>query len=85
MSFDILKQLAERRSRQAMQAINRVRLYRRYHGYIATWCYYWLTVAIELFWGFKGYSPSRYAAAALLRPRLRPAELRCSRSLLPGW
>lgn len=70
---------------QAMQAINRVRLYGRHHGYVATWCYYWLTVAIELFWGLKGYKPSMYAAVALLRPSRRPTELHCAPQLLPSW
>jgi N-acetylglucosaminyl-diphospho-decaprenol L-rhamnosyltransferase len=67
----------------AMQAVNRVRLYRRRHGVAASWCYYWLIIASELSWAARGYSRSAFAAASLLRPSLRPAELGCSRRLLP--
>jgi GT2 family glycosyltransferase len=67
----------------AMQIVNRVRLYRRRNGVLASWCYYWLTVASELSWVARGHQQSRFAIAALLRPSLRPAELRCSDRLLP--
>jgi N-acetylglucosaminyl-diphospho-decaprenol L-rhamnosyltransferase len=68
----------------AMQAVNRVRLYRRRHGAAASWLYYWLIIASELTWIPRGHGPSRFAVAALLRPSLRPAELGCSHRLLPG-
>lgn len=67
----------------AMQIINRVRLYRRRHGPIPSWCYYWLTIASELSWIARGHSQSRFAIQALLRPSLRPPELGSSRRLLP--
>jgi GT2 family glycosyltransferase len=70
---------------QAMQAINRVRLYRRSHNIVAAWSYYWLIMASEALWGLRGHAQCTYAAAALLRPSLRPAELNCSPTLLPGW
>jgi N-acetylglucosaminyl-diphospho-decaprenol L-rhamnosyltransferase len=67
----------------AMQIVNRVRLYRRRNGVFASWCYYWLTIASELSWVARGHRPSRFAIVALLRPSLRPTELRCSDRLLP--
>jgi GT2 family glycosyltransferase len=70
-------------STHAMQIINRVRLYRRRNGPIASWCYYWLTIASEFSWAMRGHRQSRFAIAALLRPSLRPAELRCSDRVLP--
>lgn len=73
------------RKTQAMLVINRVRLYRRRHGIIATWCYYLLTLAREASLVLRGSAESAYAAACLVRPSLRPAELRCSKELLPGW
>jgi N-acetylglucosaminyl-diphospho-decaprenol L-rhamnosyltransferase len=69
----------------AMQAINRVRLYSRRHNRAATWCFYGLTLARELSWAARGHSERGFSAAALLRPSLRPAELKCSPHLLPGW
>jgi N-acetylglucosaminyl-diphospho-decaprenol L-rhamnosyltransferase len=67
----------------AMRAVNRVRLYRRRHGAPVSWCFYWLTVASELWWGLRGYPHARYAALVLLRPSLRPRELNCSACLMP--
>lgn len=69
----------------AMQAINRVRFYGRRHNSVATWCFYGLVLARELRWAGGGHRERRFAAAALLRPSLRPAELKCSPTLLPGW
>jgi N-acetylglucosaminyl-diphospho-decaprenol L-rhamnosyltransferase len=66
-----------------MQIVNRVRLYRRRHGQGAAWCYFWLTIASELSWVARGHSQSRAAILALLRPSSRPAELGCSRGMLP--
>lgn len=67
----------------AMRAVNRVRLYRRRHGPLASWCFYWLTVASELWWGLRGYPYAHHAARALLRPSIRPRELGCSARLMP--
>jgi N-acetylglucosaminyl-diphospho-decaprenol L-rhamnosyltransferase len=67
----------------AMQIINRVRLYRRRNGVVASWGYYWLTIASELSWLARGHRQSRSAILGLLRPSLRPPELACSRRLLP--
>jgi hypothetical protein len=67
----------------AMRAVNRVRLYRRRHGLLASWCFYWLTIASEVSWGLRGYPHAGFAALALLRPSLRPRELNCSARLLP--
>ena len=69
----------------AMQAINRVRLYGRRHNSVATWCFYGLILTRELRLAGRGYQERKFAAAALLRPSLRPAELGCSPRLLPGW
>src|SRR6266567_6595329 len=60
-----------------MQIVNRVRLYRRRNGVLASWCYYWLTVVSEASWVIRGHSQSRTAIAALLRPTRRPAEHGC--------
>ncbi len=70
-------------STHAMQIINRVRLYRRRNGTLASWGYYLLTIASELSWVARGHRQSRFAIAALLRPSLRPRELGCSSSLMP--
>ncbi|HEV3294058.1 MAG TPA: glycosyltransferase family 2 protein [Streptosporangiaceae bacterium] len=67
----------------AMQIVNRVRLYRRRHGPVTSWCYYWLAVASELSRVPRGHRESWFAARTLLRPSLRPAELRCSRRIMP--
>ena len=67
----------------AMQIVNRVRLYRRRHGVLASWCYFFLAVASELSWLLRGQSRSGYAVLALLVPARRPAELNCGDHLLP--
>lgn len=67
----------------AMQIINRVRLYHKRHSTPASFLYYVATIASEFTWMVRGNRQSRYAVAALLRPRLRPTELRASGSLLP--
>lgn len=69
----------------AMQAINRIRFYGRRHNSVATWCFYGLILARELKWAACGHRERRFAAAALLRPSLRPSELKCSPRFLPGW
>lgn len=68
----------------AMQIVNRVRLYRRRKGVAAAWCYYCLTIASEFSWVLRGQRQSRFAIKALLRPSLRPPQLRCADRLLPG-
>ena len=67
----------------AMHAVNRVRLYRRRHGPLASWCFYWLTVASEFSRWLRGFPHARFAAMALLRPSLRPGELNCSAHMMP--
>jgi GT2 family glycosyltransferase len=67
----------------AMQIVNRVRLYRRRNSLLASWCYYWLTIASELSWVVRGHQQSMSSILALLRPSRRPTELGCSREVLP--
>ena len=67
----------------AMQIVNRVRLYRRRHGALASWCYYWLAVANELSRVPRGHPESWSGALALLRPARRPGELGCSSQRMP--
>jgi N-acetylglucosaminyl-diphospho-decaprenol L-rhamnosyltransferase len=66
-----------------MQVVNRVRLYRRRHGVLASWCYFWLAAANELSRMSRGRRESWSAIAALLRPSLRPVELGCSGQRMP--
>jgi len=68
----------------AMQIVNRVRLYRRRHGAVASWCYYWLAVARELTWLVRGRSASPSGMAALLSPSRRPPELGCCGRRMPS-
>lgn len=68
----------------AMQIVNRVRLFRRRNGVAAAWCYYCLTIASEFSWVLRGHRQSQFAIKALLRPSLRPPQLRCGDRLLPG-
>jgi N-acetylglucosaminyl-diphospho-decaprenol L-rhamnosyltransferase len=67
----------------AMQIINRVRLFRRYHGPMSGCIYYFLTLFSEMTWMVRGHVQSRAAIWALLRPSLRPAELGCSTHMIP--
>lgn len=67
----------------AMLVVNRVRLYRRRHGAIASWCYYLVTLAKELSRIARGQRRARAGAVALLCPARRPACLGCSASLMP--
>jgi N-acetylglucosaminyl-diphospho-decaprenol L-rhamnosyltransferase len=67
----------------SMQIVNRVRLHRRRHGVLASWCYFWLTIVSELSWVARGHAQSRAAIAALLRPSKRPPHLGCSERLMP--
>ena len=68
----------------SMQAVNRVRFYRRRHSLAASWVYFALTVLTELSWVARGNTVSRAAVRALLLPRHRPQELGCSRALMPS-
>ena len=67
----------------AMQVVNRVRLYRRRHSAIASWCYYSLMVANQLSKVTRGRRESWSAAIALLWPPRRPEQLGCSGRLMP--
>jgi len=71
------------RRTHAMQIVNRVRLYRRRHGALASWCYYWLVIASELTWLARGHRQSWSAVAAMLRPSRRPRELGRRERLMP--
>jgi GT2 family glycosyltransferase len=71
------------RRTHVMQIVNRVRLYRRRHGVLASWCYYWLTIASELSWLVRGRQQSWCSVAAMLRPSRRPRELRCCGQCMP--
>jgi N-acetylglucosaminyl-diphospho-decaprenol L-rhamnosyltransferase len=67
----------------SMQMVNRIRLYRRRHGALASWCYYGLTAARELSWVVRGHRESLPALVAVLRPARRPVELGCSDAMMP--
>jgi GT2 family glycosyltransferase len=67
----------------AMQTVNRVRLYRRRHGALASWAYYWLVVANQMSRVPRGRRESWHAVVALLSPDRRPAELGCSGGRMP--
>jgi GT2 family glycosyltransferase len=67
----------------AMQIVNRVRLYRRRHGALASWAYYWLVVANQMSRVPRGRLESWHAVVALLSPGRRPAELGCSGTRMP--
>ena len=67
----------------AMQVINRVRLYRRRHGVLTSWCFFVLISTGEAARAVRGSRASWFALAALMRPSLRPEQLRCSGRLLP--
>jgi N-acetylglucosaminyl-diphospho-decaprenol L-rhamnosyltransferase len=76
-------QSGRNRRTHAMQVVNRVRLYRRRHGAIASWCYYWLAVANEISRVSRGRRESRFAVVSLLMPSQRPGELGCSGQRMP--
>ena len=67
----------------AMQVLNRVRLYRRRHGILSSWLYFFLTLVGELSWLARGQANSWPAILAMLRPSLRPQQLGISGSILP--
>jgi N-acetylglucosaminyl-diphospho-decaprenol L-rhamnosyltransferase len=66
----------------SMQILNRVRDYTRRHGAVASWSYFGLAILNEMY-RMPRERRHRHAVAALLRPGLRPAQLDCSRQLLP--
>jgi GT2 family glycosyltransferase len=66
----------------AMQSVNRVRLYRRAHGLVATGVFLLFAVARELGRSLTGDAEARRAFEALLRPSRRPRQLPWRGSLL---
>lgn len=66
-----------------MKMVNRVRLYARRHGAMASGCYLAIAAITELRRGLLGHAASWTALAALLSPRRRPTELGASGSLIP--
>jgi N-acetylglucosaminyl-diphospho-decaprenol L-rhamnosyltransferase len=76
-------QSGQNNATHSMMIINRVRLYRRRHGLVASWCYYILTVLSELSWYARGHPQSRFAVVTLLRPSLRPVQLRLGDRVMP--
>ena len=66
-----------------MQVVNRIRLFRRRNGTVASWCFYWLALANEVSRILRGHRESRSAVAALLSPARRPAVLGCSNRRMP--
>ena len=67
----------------SMQILNRVRLYARRHGPVAAWAFYVMAVVRESAHAARGRPDARAALQSLLVPASRPAELGCSRRLLP--
>jgi N-acetylglucosaminyl-diphospho-decaprenol L-rhamnosyltransferase len=63
------------RATHAMQIINRIRLYRRRHRRLASWCYFGVNVMSEFSWVLRGNRHSWYAITALFAPSRRPPEL----------
>jgi len=59
----------------AMQALNRVRLYRRRHRLPSSIAFYLLTTARELAWSLRRDPEARRAFEALTRPSRRPRQL----------
>ena len=71
------------RRTHVMQIVNRVRLYRRRHGSLVSWCYYWLTIASEVSWVARGHRQSWSAVVAMLKPSRRPKEIQCCGHRMP--
>jgi N-acetylglucosaminyl-diphospho-decaprenol L-rhamnosyltransferase len=69
---------------QAMQILNRVRLYRRRRGATRAWLYWALAVLSELSHVVRGRREARFVVRALLRPSARPPAVGCSTTLLPA-
>lgn len=66
-----------------MKAINRVRIYGRFHSRPMTWLYFSLVCGIEIRRAVLGNRHSRKTIRALIRPSRRPPELNANGSLLP--
>jgi GT2 family glycosyltransferase len=69
---------------RSMMTVNKVRLFSRHHGRVASWSYFAAMFLYEATRGLAGSEPARAAALALIRPSRRPPEIRCSKSLLPS-
>jgi GT2 family glycosyltransferase len=67
----------------AMQATNRLRLFRRRHGVVSSTAYLVLSVASELSWWARGNPYALTAVRALVQPTKRPPQLNASDRLLP--
>lgn len=68
----------------SMQVVNRVRLYRRRHGWLASVGFYVLILANEATRVMRGGGESsRRAVRDLMHPRRRPPELKASGGLIP--
>ncbi|MEN0070502.1 MAG: glycosyltransferase family 2 protein [Propionicimonas sp.] len=67
-----------------MKMVNRVRIYGRRHGRMATAAYFGIAVLTELRRAALGHHWSWDTLRALLRPSLRPAQLNAGDSLIPG-
>jgi GT2 family glycosyltransferase len=66
---------------QTLRAMNSVRLYRRRHSVVLSVTYFLFTLLREILWGCKRRDMT--VARAMVRPSLRPSELRCSDRLIP--
>lgn len=66
-----------------MKMLNRVRLYRRRAGDLRAWLYFGMTVLIEFRRAVLGHRKSWTTLRALLRPSLRPPQLRAGTAILP--
>ncbi|TFC07190.1 glycosyltransferase family 2 protein [Cryobacterium adonitolivorans] len=67
-----------------MQMLNRVRLYRRRTGDLRAWLYFGMTVVVETRRAVLGQRASWTTVHALLRPSLRPPQLRANSAFLPS-
>ena len=67
----------------SMQILNRVRLFRRRHGVVASLAYHVLSALSEMSWIARGHAQSWASVRALLLPRTRPAELGCADTFIP--
>lgn len=66
-----------------MKMVNRVRLYGRRNGTIATHAYFAIAVLTELRRGMLGHTPSWTALRGLILPSTRPPQLHAHDSLIP--
>ena len=68
---------------RSMMVVNKVRLYRRQHGRVASSAFWMAEILNESTRALSGNKAARAAATALLIPSRRPPEIQCSVSLLP--